>query len=93
MNYLKIKPVVLKTQLILWSTRFIYSHAVRSMLLKYANITPVFEKGDTAGKSNYRSISTLSNFSIAFEKLIYTQINSFMEPKLSKYLATFCKKA
>ena len=41
--------------------------------------------------SNDRPISTLSNFSKIFEKLIYTQINSFMESKLSKYLAGFPK--
>ena len=26
-----------------------------------------------------------------FEKLIYNQVNSYMEPKLSKYLAGFCQ--
>ena len=41
--------------------------------------------------SNDRPISTLSNFSKIFQKLIYTQINSIMEPKLSKYLAVFRK--
>ena len=40
----------------------------------------------------YRPISTLSNFSKVFGKTIYAQINSFMEPKLSKYRAGFCGK-
>ena len=56
-------------------------------ILKYADITPVFEKINTVDKTNYRPISTLSNFSKVFEKLIDDQINSFMEPKLSEYLA------
>ena len=43
--------------------------------LKYAGITPVFKKGDTTDKSNYRPISTLSNFSEIFEKLTYNQVN------------------
>ena len=60
-------------------------------ILKYADITPVFKKGDTTDKNSYWPISTLSNFSKVFEKLIYNQINSFMEPKLSKYLAGFRK--
>ena len=44
-------------------------------------------------KTNYRLISTLSNFSKVFEKLIHAQMNSFMEPmELSKYLAGFRTK-
>ena len=42
-------------------------------------------------KKSYRPISTLSNFSKIFEKLIYIQINSFIDSKLSKYLAAFRK--
>ena len=56
---------------------------------KYVDITPVLKKGDTTDKTNYRPISSLSNLSKVFEKLTYTQINSFMEPKLYKYLAGF----
>ena len=51
-----------------------------------------FKKGDATDKTNYRRISTLSNFSKVFEKMIYAQISSFMEPKLSKYLAGFRAK-
>ena len=53
-------------------------------IVKYADISQVFKKGDTTDKSNYSPISILSNFSKIFEKLIYTLINSFIEPKLSK---------
>ena len=49
-------------------------------ILKYADITPVFKKGDTTDKSNYRPISTLWNFSKIFEKHIYSQVNPYMEP-------------
>ena len=59
--------------------------------LKYADITPVFKKGGTTDKSKCRSISTLSNFSKLYEKLIYSQGKSYMEPKRSKYLAGFCR--
>ena len=80
-----------------------YSHAITKIfndssksgnfpdILKYADITPVFKKGDKTDKSNYRPISTFSNFSKVFQKMIYAQVNSFMEPKLSKYLAGFHK--
>ena len=57
-------------------------------ILKYAD----FKKGDTANKTNYRPISTLSNFSKVFQKMIYAQINSLIEPKLSIYLACFRAK-
>ena len=60
-------------------------------ILKYADNTQVFLKSDTTDKSNYSSISTFSNFSKTFEKLIYTQINSCMESKFLKYLASFRK--
>ena len=64
----------------------IFSDCVKSgnfpEILKYANITQVFKKGNTTDKTNYRPISTLSNFSKVFKKLIYAQINLFMESKL-----------
>ena len=37
--------------------------------------------------SSYESISNFSNSSNIFEKLIYTKINSFIEPKRLKHLA------
>ena len=79
----------------------VYSHGLRITfsncienrtfqdILKYADITPVFKKGDTNDKSNYRPVSTLSNFLKIFEKLIYSQVNSHVERKLSKYVVGF----
>ena len=60
--------------------------------MKYADIRPVLKKGDTTDKTNHRLISILSNFSKVFEKLIYAQISSFIEPKLFQYLANFHSK-
>ena len=56
---------------------------------KYADVTPVFKKGDPTDKSNYNPSGNLSSFLKILEKLIYIHINSFMEPKLSIYLAGF----
>ena len=99
----KIKATVFKdiSMRIIKDAAHVYSHRLTIIfnnciknskfpdILKYADITPVFKKGDTTDKSNYRPISTLSNFSKIFEKLIYSQVNSYMEPKLSKYLVGF----
>ena len=61
-------------------------------ILKYLEITAALKKVDTTDKYNGRPISTRSNFSKIFEKLIFTQINSsFIKPKLSKSLADFPK--
>ena len=42
-------------------------------------------KDDMNDKQNYRPVSTLSNLSKVFEKLIYAQINTYMSDKFSKY--------
>ena len=60
--------------------------------LKYADVTPVFKKGDNTAKENYRPISTLSNFSKVFERLLHNQISNFMELNFSKFLTGFRKK-
>ena len=60
-------------------------------ILKNAEITPCFKKGDKGEKENYRPVSILSNFSKAFERLIYSQLNEFMETKFSKFLTGFQK--
>ena len=52
-------------------------------ILKKAEATPVYKMND---KQNYRLVSTLSNLSKVFEKLIYSQINIYTSDKFSKYL-------
>ena len=59
--------------------------------LKWANITPIFKKGDPTLKENYRPISILPTISKVFEKILYKQINDFMNNKLSKKLCGFRK--
>ena len=54
-------------------------------------MTPVFKKGDPTSKADYHSVSTLSNFSKIFEKLIYLQLNNYMQNKFSVYLTGFRK--
>ena len=47
---------------------------------------PVYKKDDMNEKQNYRPVSALSNPSKVFKKLIYSQIDTYMSDKYSKYL-------
>ena len=60
-------------------------------ILKKPEVTQVHEKDDMNDKQNYRPVSILSNLSKVFEKLIYSQINTYMSDKFSKYLTGFRK--
>ena len=60
--------------------------------LKCADVTPVFKKDNKTEKSNYRPISILPVLSKVFERIIYDQINSFMENKLSPHFCGFRRK-
>ena len=59
-------------------------------ILKKAEVTPVTPV-DPTSKTYYRLVSTLSNFSKIFEKLIYVQLNNYMHNKFSIYLTGFRK--
>jgi hypothetical protein len=41
---------------------------------KFAEIKPLYKKGELANASNYSHISLLTSFSKIFEKIIYTRI-------------------
>ena len=60
-------------------------------ILKKAEVTPVYKTDDMNGKQSYRPVSTLSNLSKVFGKLIYSQINTYMSDTFCKYLTGFCK--
>ena len=57
-------------------------------ILKKAEVTLGYKKD---GMKNYRPVSTLSNQSKVFEKLMYSQINTYMSDTFSKYLTGFRK--
>ena len=61
-------------------------------ILKNAEITPCSKNGDKGEKEYDIPVSILSNFSKVFERLIYNQLNEFMEAKSSKFLTSFRKK-
>ena len=57
--------------------------------LKRADVTPVHKKGDTSLMNNYRPISVLPTLSKLFEKLLYQQINSYINKYLNSGLCGF----
>ena len=59
--------------------------------LKAAEVSPIFLKNDDLEKENYRPASVLPHMSKFFERMMYTQIEIFMEHKLSKLLTGFRK--
>ena len=59
--------------------------------LKLAEVSPIFKKNDDLDKQNYKPVSVLFNVSNVFEKIMYSQIDAFMQDKLSNLLTGFRK--
>ena len=58
--------------------------------LKAVDVSPIFFfENDDLEKENYRPVSVLPHISKVFERIMYTQIESFIEGKLSKLLTGF----
>ena len=72
-----------------------YNYAIISNtcpdLLKVVDVTPVFKKGSKNDKSNYRPISVMKAFAVVFERLLFKQLNDFIESKFSPLLCGFRK--
>ena len=56
-----------------------------------AEVFPIFEKKDILGKENYRPVSILSHMSKVLERLIYKEIDDYMDDKFSLHLSDFRK--
>lgn len=56
-----------------------------------SEVSPIFKKNDDLDKKNYRPVSGLPHIPTVFEMIMYIQIESFMEGKLSKLLTGFKK--
>ena len=61
-------------------------------LLKYAEVSSLYKKGDPLLKNNYRPLSVLSALSKIFEKLINFQLSSYFDSRFSDYLSGFRQK-
>ena len=59
--------------------------------LKLADKTPILKKKDSLNKENYQPIRILPHLSKVFERILYKQIDGFMENNFSPYLCGFRK--
>ena len=59
--------------------------------LKQSEVIPVYKKPDLLQKENYILKSLLPHIPKVFERIIYKQINNFMENKISKCVTGFRK--
>ena len=59
--------------------------------LKRSEVISLHKKLDPLKKENYRPVSLLPHVSKVFERIIYKQVNTYTEDKLSKYLTGFRK--
>ena len=58
---------------------FSFSEGTFPNLLKFANVIPVFKKGDNLDYNNYRPISLISNIGKLIEKIVHKRLYSFLE--------------
>ena len=58
---------------------------------RITEVTPIFKKKYDLDKENYRPVSVLPHVSEVTERVMYIQIENFMEDKLSKLLTGFRK--
>ena len=58
---------------------FSFSEGTFPDLLKFANVIPVFKKGDNLDYNNYRPISLISNIGKLIEKIVHKRLYSFLE--------------
>ena len=65
-----------------WNYQIIDQNIFQS-LLKLADVSPVFKKGDPASVKNYRPVSVLPNVSNFFERITLKQILEQMNKYLS----------
>ena len=57
--------------------------------LKRSEVISLHKKEDPLKKENYRSVSLVPHVSKVFERIIYKQINVYMQDKLSKHITGF----
>ena len=65
--------------------------AITIKKLEKLEVIPLHKKENLLKKENYRPVSLLPHVSKVFERIIYKQINIYMQDKLSKHITGFRK--
>ena len=58
---------------------------------KMSNVSPIYKKGDTSDKNNYRPVSVLPAISKLFEKVSFDQLYSSFLPTFSPNMSGFLR--
>ena len=71
----------------------LFNYCIRTSTLpcswKMSNVFPVYKKGDTSDKNNYRPVSVLPAISKLFEKALFDQLYSSFLPIFSPNMSGF----
>ena len=74
----------------IWNDEIVKNNRFPSKL-KYADITPIFKKGDASLEKNYRPVSGLPVVSKVFERIMHKQISNHIETHLSPFMCGYRK--
>ena len=92
-----IPPNIIKENYDIFTLKLLndFNHAITYSIypdnFKNADITPAHKGSDNTDKSNYRPVSILPSISKIYERLLYSQINAYMDDKLAIYQCGFRK--
>ena len=86
----EVEEIIVGPLMEIWSKEIIENKKFPSKL-KYADITPIFQKLECVTKENYRPVSILPVVSKVFERIMQNQMRVYVEKYLSPFLCGFRK--
>ena len=86
----QVQHVISEPLMNIWNKEIIASKKFPAQL-KYADITPIFKKLESILRENYRPVSILPVVSKIFERLMQSQIKTYIDKYLSPFLCGYRK--
>ncbi len=68
-----------------------FTQGIFPSTLKYANVSPIYKKGNSMDVCNYRPVSVLPSMSKIFESVIIDQLSSYFDNKFNPCVSGFRK--